>query len=79
MWSWASGNSFPQCSLKIAKSNIPKLSTCRVWDSLSPIIWSKYDIDTRVSHMPTYSDEIRASVTYLITITLINNRKIDTQ
>ena len=55
----------------------PKLNTCRVWDSLFPNIWSKYDIDTCISHMSTYSNKIRVSVTYLITNTLINNRKIN--
>ena len=39
----------------------------------------QYDIDTRMLHISTYSHEIRVSVTYLITITLINNRKIDIQ
>ena len=39
----------------------------------------KYDIDTRISHISTYSNEIRVSVTYLISITLINNKKIDIQ
>ena len=29
--------------------------------------------------MSTYSNKIRISITYLITITLINNRKIDIQ
>ena len=29
--------------------------------------------------MPTYSNKIRASITYLITVTLIKNRKIDIQ
>ena len=37
------------------------------------------DIDTRISLISTYSNEITVSVTYLITITLINNRKTDTQ
>ena len=55
----------------------PKLNTCRVWDSLFPNIWSKYDTDTCISHMSTYSNKIRVSVTYLITNTLINNRKIN--
>ena len=51
-----------------------------------PNIWSKYDIDTRILHISTgilhistYSNEIRVSVTYLITITLIKSRKIDMQ
>ena len=37
----------------------------------------EYDIDTRISHVSTYSNEIRVFVTYLITFRLINNRKID--
>ena len=30
-------------------------------------------------HISTFSNEVRVSVTYLITIALINNRKIDSQ
>ena len=41
-----------------------------------PNIWSKDDIDTCISHIPTYSNKIRVSETYLRTIKLINNRKI---
>ena len=37
------------------------------------------DIDTCILHISAYSNEIRVSVTCLITITLINNRKIDIQ
>ena len=54
-----------------------KWNTCRVWNSLFPKIWTKYDIDIRTWHISTYSNEIRISVTYLIKITLINNRKIN--
>ena len=43
-------------------------------DLLFPDIWSKYDIDT-IPHVFTYSNKIRVSVTYLITITFNNNRK----
>ena len=38
-----------------------------------------YDIDVRISHISTSSNKIRVSVTYLITITLISNRKIHIQ
>ena len=56
-----------------SRSHIPvKLKTYRVWDSVFPNISSKYDISISV-----YSNKNRISVTYLITITLINNRKID--
>ena len=34
-----------------------------------------FDMDTRISHISTYGNEIRVPLTYLITITLINNRK----
>ena len=50
-------------------------NTSRVWDSIFPNIWLKYDIDTRISHISISGNEIRVSVTYLVTITLINNRK----
>ena len=43
------------------------LNTCRLWDSLFPNIWSKYDVDTHISHISTYSN---ISVTYLIINTL---------
>ena len=103
------------CTQKSFKNHkIAELNSCRVWDSLFPNIWSKYDIDDRISHISTnsvgtgrklnvhktfrkrlrrllnvlctfnlcpvstgYGDEIRVSATYLITITLINNRKND--
>ena len=58
---------------------IAKLNTCQLWNSLFPNIWSKYDIDTRISRVLRKANEIRYSVTYLITITLINNRKFDIQ
>ena len=64
---------------KFQDQNIAKLYTCRVWDSLLANIWSKYDDDTHILHISTYGNKIRLSVTYLITITLINNRKIVTQ
>ena len=48
-------------------------------NSLFPNIWSKYDINTRISHISTNINEIRVSVTYLITPTLINKRKIANQ
>ena len=72
----------PAKSFKTTKSQnyIPtKLNTVRVWDSLFPNIGSKYNIDTRISHISTYSNKTRVSVTYLITITLINNRQTDIQ
>ena len=56
-----------------------KLNACRVWDFLLPNIWSKYDIDTGISHVATYSNKIGVSVTCLIAVTLTNNRKIDIQ
>ena len=77
-----SRNSLPTKSFKTTKPQCQitaKLNTCRVWDSLFPNIWSKYDIDTCILHIFTYSKEIRVSVTCLITIAMINNRKIDTQ
>ena len=43
-----SRNFVPAKSFKIAK-----LNTCRVWDYLSPNIWSKYDIYNRISHIST--------------------------
>ena len=46
-WSFLQ-NVLPVKSFKIAKSN-----TCRVWDSLFPNIWSKYDIDGRMILMPS--------------------------
>ena len=64
---------------KSQNQKIAKLNTCRVWDSLFPNIWSMHYVDTRISRISTYSNEIRVSVTYLIIITLINNRKIDIQ
>ena len=64
---------------KIAKLNTAKLNTYRAWHSLFLNIWSKSDIHTHISCVSTYSNEIGVSVTYLITITLINNRKIDIQ
>ena len=72
----------PAKSLKTTKSRnqtIEKLNTCRVRDFIFPNIWSKYDIDTLISHTSTYSNKIRVSVTYLIKIALISNRKIDIQ
>ena len=59
---------------KIVKSN-----TCRLWDFLFPNIWLKYDIDTGISHISSYRNKIRVSVIYLLTVALINNRKIDIQ
>ena len=64
---------------KIAKLIHTKCNTCQVWDYLFPNIWSKYDINTHMSYISAYSHETRVSVTYLITITSINNRKIDIQ
>ena len=49
---------------KIAKLNTRKIITCRIWDSLFLNIWSKYDIDTRISHISTYSNDIRVFVTF---------------
>ena len=41
-----------------SRNHIPrKLNIYRVWDSLFLIIWRKFDIDTRVSHIYT-SNEI---------------------
>ena len=48
-------------------------------NTLFPNIWSKYDINTRISHISTNINEIRVSVTYLISPTLINKRKIAIQ
>ena len=42
-------------------------------------ISSKYNFDTRISHVSTNINEIRVSVTYLITLTLINKIKIAIQ
>ena len=42
-------------------------------------ISSKYNFDTRISHISTNINEIRVSVTYLITLTLINKIKIAIQ
>ena len=36
---------------------------------------SMIDIDTRISHISISGNELRVSVTYLVTVTLINNRK----
>ena len=58
---------------------IAKLNTAEFEILFFLMFWSKYDIDTRMSHISTYGDEIRVSVTYLITITLINNEKTDTR
>ena len=38
-----------------------------------------YDIDTRILDISISSNGVRVSVIYLITITLIKNRKTDTQ
>ena len=38
-----------------------------------------YDIDTRILHISIYSNGVRVSVIYLITISLIKNRKTDTK
>ena len=62
---------------KVSKKK--NLNTCQVWDYLSLNIWSKYDIDTCVLYMSTYINGIRVFVIYLITNTLIDNRKIDIQ
>ena len=59
----------------VQNNKIAKLSICRIWDSLFPHTLSKYDTDTLISHISTYSNKIRVSVTHLITITLINYRK----
>ena len=48
-------------------------------NSLFPNTWSKYDINTRISYISTNINEVRVSVTYLITLTLINKRKIAIQ
>ena len=64
---------------KFQNNEISKLNTCRVWDFLFPNIWWKYDIDIRISHVSTYSNKTRVSVTCMMTITLINNRKSDIQ
>ena len=77
-----SQNSMPAKSLKITKSRNSKpakLNTCWAWDHYFLIFDQILDNDTCISHLFTYSNEIRVSVTYLITITLINNRKIDIQ
>ena len=44
-----------------------------------PNTWSKFYADNGISQTFTYSNKIRVSETYLITATLINNRKIDIQ
>ena len=62
---------------KIPKVNTREIKYLASLNSLVLNIWSKYDIDTRISRFSTDSNEIRVSVTYLITITLINNRKSD--
>ena len=56
-----------------------KFQNCKIAIKYLPSLRSKHDIDNHMSHISTYSNEIRVSVTYLITITLINNRKIDIQ
>ena len=48
-------------------------------NSFFPNISSKYNFDTRISHISTNINEIRVSVTYLITLTLINKIKIAIQ
>ena len=65
--------------VKFQNLKIAKLNACRVCSSLFPNIWSKHDIDTRILRASSCSNETRVSVPYLITITLINNTKIDTQ
>ena len=40
---------------------------------------SNYGIDARISHISTYSSKNRFAIIYLMTITLINNIKIDIQ
>ena len=69
---------FSTCK-KFQNHKIAKLNICRVWDSPFPNVWSKYDIDTRTSHVSTYSNENRVLVTYSIIVTLIRNRKIKIQ
>ena len=57
----------------IAKLIPAKLNTCQIWDSLFPNIWSRFDIiATRVSRVYVNN---KIWVSYLITITLINDRK----
>ena len=75
-------NSGPAKSFKTTKSRNSKpakLNTCWAWDLCFLIFDQILDNDTCISHLFTYSNEIRVSVTYLTTITLINNRKIDIQ
>ena len=76
---WPFWRNFVLYPRKVSNHKIAKLNSCRVWDSIFPNIWSKNYVDTRILRISTYSNEIRVSVTYLITITLINNRKIDIQ
>ena len=61
---------------KFQNHKTTKLNTCQVWDSLFPNIWSGCGFDTRISHISSYRNKIGVSVTYLITITLINDRKL---
>ena len=53
-----------------------RLDTRGIWDSLFPNIWSKYDIDTRIWRLSACNNEIRVSVTTLITIALIHKKLI---
>ena len=78
MWSFSIFAKFSTCK-KFQNHKIAKLNICRVWDSPFPNVWSKYDIDTRTSHVSTYSNENRVLVTYSIIVTLIRNRKIKIQ
>ena len=72
-------NLVPAKSFKTRKSwnQIPaKLIPADFDNFFFPNMWSKYDIDTHISHISAYSNEIRVSVTCLILFTFINNRKI---
>ena len=62
---------------KFQNQNIAKSNTRKIKYQSS--LRSNYDIDARISHISTYSSKNRVSVTYLMTITLINNIKIDIQ
>ena len=56
----------------IAKSNTRKMKYLSC-------LRSNYGIDARISHISTYSSKNRFAIIYLMTITLINNIKIDIQ
>ena len=65
-----SGNFVPTRSFKTTISGKYIPMKCFTFTK-SPNIWSKYDIDTPISHISTYSNKIRVFVTYLITTTSI--------